>query len=88
MLVRHLWFGADGCESVMGARRCHEQYADNFKPKADNPLDKPAQGGLIGQFGAEDGRVRTRADLAFVELRTERSVRLADENDLVCAGSH
>ena len=88
MLVRHLWFGADGYKSVMAAQRCHEQYADNFKPKADNPLHKPAQGGLIGQFGAEDGRVRARADLAFVELCTERSVRLAGENDLVCARSH
>jgi hypothetical protein len=88
MLVRHLWFGADGYESVMAARRCHELYADNFQPKADNPLHKPAQGGLVGQFGAEDGRVRARADLAFVELCTERSVRLAGENDLVCARSH
>jgi hypothetical protein len=83
MLVRHLWFGAGSYESVMAARRCHELYADNFKPEAGNPLHKPAQGGLVGQFGAEDGRVRARADRAFVELRAERSVRLAGENDLV-----
>ena len=88
MLVRHLWFGADGYESVVPARRCHELYTNNFESKADNPLHKPAQGGLIGQFGAEDGRVRARADLAFVELRTERSVRLTGENDLVYARSH
>jgi hypothetical protein len=71
-----------------GSRRCHQQYADNFKPEPDDPLHQPAQGGLVGQFGAEDGRVRARADLAFVELRTERSVRLTGENDLVYARSH
>jgi hypothetical protein len=72
----------------MALRRWHEQYADNFKPEADDPLHKPAQGSLIGQFGAEDGCVRARADLAFVKLCTERSVRLAGEDDLVYARSH
>jgi hypothetical protein len=67
---------------------CHELHADNFEPKADNPLHKPAQGGLIGQFGAEDGRALAHADRAFVELRTERSVGLTGENDLVYARSH
>ena len=61
---------------------------DDFKPKADNPLHKAAKGSLIGQFGAEGGGVRARADLAFVKLRAERSVCLASENDLVCVWSH
>ncbi len=68
--------------------RCHEQYVDGFKPKPDEPLPKSAEGGLVGQFGAEGGRVRAGGDHAVVEVCAQRSVCLASESDLVYVRPH
>jgi hypothetical protein len=63
-------------------------HVDDFKPKADDPLNKPGEGSLIGQLGAEGGRLRACPDLAVVELRAQRSAGLAAESDLICAWLH
>jgi hypothetical protein len=44
-------------------------HIDDFKTEADDPLYKPGEGSLVGQLGAEGGRIRACADLAVVELR-------------------
>jgi hypothetical protein len=61
---------------------CHPVHVDDFKPEADDPLYKPGEGSLIGQLGAEGGRLRARGDLAVVELCAQRSAGLAAEGDL------
>jgi hypothetical protein len=58
-------------------------HIDYFKTKADDPLYKPGEGSLVGQLGAEGGRIRACADLAVVELRAQRSAGLAAESDLI-----
>jgi hypothetical protein len=58
---------------------------DDFKPKADDPLNKPGEGSLIGQVGAEGGRLRVCGDRAVVELCPQRSAGLTAESDLICA---
>jgi hypothetical protein len=68
--------------------RCHAHYVDDFKPEAGDPLHKPAEGSLVGQFGAKGGPVRAGSDLAVVELRAQRTVCLAAETDLICEWSH
>jgi len=56
---------------------------DDLKPEFGDPLHKPREGSLVGQLGAECSCIRAQADFAVVELRAERSVRLAGESDLV-----
>ena len=70
--------------------RCgaHEVHVDNLKPKADDPLDKPGEGSLVGQLGAQGGGVRACGDLAVVELCAQRSARLAAEGELIREWSH
>src|SRR5262249_26437446 len=65
--------------SWRGWRR-HDQHADDFEPKAGDPLDEPGERGLVGHLGAQGGRVRARGDLAVVELRAQRAVCLAGES--------
>ena len=48
-------------------------HLDYFKTEADDPLYKPGEGSLVGQLGAEGGRIRACGDLAVVELRAQRS---------------
>jgi len=60
----------------------------DFKSKAGDPLHKPGEGSVIGYLGAEGGRTPACGDFAVVELRAERSVRLAGESDLVGAWWH
>jgi hypothetical protein len=43
---------------------------------------------MVGYFGAEGGFIRACADFAVIELRAERSVRLAGEGDFVGAWWH
>jgi hypothetical protein len=63
-------------------------HVDDFKPEADDPLYKPGEGSLVGQLGAECGRLRACGDLAVVELRAQRSAGLASETDLTCEWTH
>jgi hypothetical protein len=63
-------------------------HVEDLKTEADDPLDQPGQGRLIGQLGAECGRLRARDDLAVVELRTQRSASRAAETDLIREWSH
>lgn len=63
-------------------------HVDDDKPETDDPLYQPGEGSLVRQLGAEDGRVRACGDLAFVELCSQRSARLAAESDLICMWSH
>jgi hypothetical protein len=63
-------------------------HVDHDKPQADDPLYEPGEGSLVGQLGAEGGRVRARGDLAVVQLCAQRSARLAAESDLICVWSH
>jgi hypothetical protein len=58
-------------------------HIDYFKTEADDPLYKPGEGSLVGQLGAEGGRIRACGDLAVVELRAQRSAGLAAESDLI-----
>jgi hypothetical protein len=44
-------------------------HVNDFKPKADDPLNKPGESSLVGQLGVERGRLRAGDDLAVVELR-------------------
>jgi hypothetical protein len=62
---------------------CHQVHIDYFKTEADDPLYKPGEGSLVGQLGAEGGRIRACGDLAVVELRAQRSAGLAAESDLI-----
>ena len=62
---------------------CHQVHIDDFKAEADDPLYKPGEGSLVGQLGAECGRLRACGDLAVVELRAQRSAGLAAESDLI-----
>ena len=62
---------------------CHQVHIDYFKTEADDPLYKPGEGSLVGQLGAEGGRIRACGDLAVVELRAQRSADLAAESDLI-----
>jgi hypothetical protein len=64
-------------------RLCHQVHIDYFKTEADDPLYKPGEGSLVGQLGAEGGRIRACGDLAVVELRAQRSAGLAAESDLI-----
>jgi hypothetical protein len=61
---------------------------DDDKPEAGDPLYEPGEGSLVGQLGAEGGRVRACGDLAVVELRAQRPAGLAAESDLICVWSH
>lgn len=63
-------------------------HIDHDKSQADDPLHQPGEGSLVRQLGAEDGRVRACGDLAVVELRAQRSARLATESDLIRVWSH
>jgi hypothetical protein len=63
-------------------------HIDHDKSQSDDSLYQPGEGSLVRQLGAEDGRVRARGDLAVVELRAQRSARLAAESDLICVWSH
>jgi hypothetical protein len=54
-----------------------------FEPKPGDALNKPRQGSLVRKLGAEGGCALACGDRAVVELRAQRSVRLAGENDLV-----
>ena len=47
---------------------CHQVHSDDFKTEADDPLYKSGEGSLVGQLGAEGGRLRACGDLAVVEL--------------------
>jgi hypothetical protein len=60
-------------------------HVDDFKPEADDPLDKSGEGSLVGQVGAEGGRLQVCRDRAVVELRAQRSAGLAAERDLIGA---
>ena len=62
---------------------CHQVQINDFQPEADDPLDQPGQGSLVGQFSAENGRLRARGDLAVVELGAQRPAGLAAESDLI-----
>ena len=62
---------------------CHQVHVDDLKPKADDPLYKPGECGLVGQLGAEGGHLRACGDLAVVKLRAQRSAGLAAESDLI-----
>jgi hypothetical protein len=63
-------------------------HIDHDKSQSDDSLYQPGEGSLVRQLGAEDGRVRACGDLAVVELRAQRSARLAAESDLICVWSH
>lgn len=59
-------------------------HIEDNKPEADDPLYKPGEGSLVGQFGADGGRIRACGDVAVVELCAQRPARLAAESDLIC----
>jgi hypothetical protein len=58
-------------------------HVDDLKPKADDPLYKPGECGLVGQLGAKGGHLRAYGDLAVVKLCAQRSAGLAAESDLI-----
>jgi hypothetical protein len=62
---------------------CHQVHIDDLETEADDPLDKPGKGSLVGQLRAEGGRIWACGDLAVVELRAKRSAGLAAESDLI-----
>jgi hypothetical protein len=47
---------------------CHQVHSDDFKTEADDPLYKSGEGSLVGQLGADGGRLQACGDLAVVEL--------------------
>ena len=61
---------------------------DYLQPKAAYPLQQAGQRALIWQVRAQRGRVRSDADLAVVELATQRRTGHAGESDLVRSRSH
>jgi hypothetical protein len=61
----------------------HQMHVDDLKPKADDPLYKPGECGLVGQLSAEGGHLRACGDLAVVKLCAQRSAGLAAESDLI-----
>jgi hypothetical protein len=79
------WLLVSACARGRSWRRwlCHQVHIDYFKTEADDPLYKPGKGSLVGQLGAEGGRIRACGDLAVVELRAQRSAGLAAESDLI-----
>ena len=79
------WLLVSACARGRSWRRwlCHQVHIDYFKTEADDPLYKPGEGSLVGQLGAEGGRIRACGDLAVVELCAQRSAGLAAESDLI-----
>jgi hypothetical protein len=79
------WLLVSACARGRSWRRwlCHQVHIDDFKAEADDSLYKPGEGSLVGQLGAECGRLRACGDLAVVELRAQRSAGLAAESDLI-----
>jgi hypothetical protein len=58
-------------------------HVDDFKTEPDDPLYKLGESSLVGQLGAEGGRLQGCGDLAVVELCAQRSACRAAESDLV-----
>jgi hypothetical protein len=60
-----------------------QEHAGYFQPEVDDPLDEPGHRALIGQLGAQGGRVRADGDRAVVEFGAHSGAGLPGDSDLV-----